>query len=739
MSGFFGRLRGEAEPRPGAPPEPGRLRDEADRLRDLRDWRAATEAYAAYLDLRPEDSEIWIQHGHCVKEAGDPLSAIESYRRAATGRPQDADLQLNLGHALKLAGDLPGARAAYARALELDPANEAARREAVALRGQAEAWAAPEADTGPMLTFASEGRIVFDLSDLMAWFDQQRAPSGIQRVQLEVVVPAIRPEGPAADAILAAFEPEAGAWRALPREVFDRLVALCRSGGDARDAGWREAVALAREALRAAPNLAFPRGAWLVNLGSSWWLPDYHRALRAAKARFGLRYAALVHDCGPLLVPEHCAPAMVGQFARWFASLGAHADLLIATSRSTAEDIERLRRDALPGLPAPPVALMPLDAAPAALPPAARAHPAMAQLSGRPYALFVGTIESRKGHLFVLNAWLSLIRRHGAARVPRLVLIGRLGFMAEGATALLRNAPALAERVLHLTDVSDAQLPAFYEGCLFALYNSQHEGWGLPVTEALAHGKAVLAPGHSGLLDAGLGLATHFRAGSEPELVAALEALIFDEAHRAAEEARVRAGLRLRPWSALGEELRAALDAARPAPAAPPAIVPGEVHPVAEIEAPMPTPAMALADLVREGEGWHPPTRWGCWTRPGRALMRLPLGDGIPPGTTLRLHLTLQAPPAGQAVLLRAGEGQPLRLEVGPGARVVAALEAAVPGPVLDLEIEAEAPAFAAGPDGPDALEVGVGVLSFMACRADDIEARLRYLEHGRFVWPEPA
>jgi hypothetical protein len=30
-------------------------------------------------------------------------------------------------------------------------------------------------------------------------------------------------------------------------------------------------------------------------------------------------------------------------------------------------------------------------------------------------------------------------------------------------------------------------------------------------------------------------------------------------------------------------------------------------------------------------------------------------------------------------------------------------------------------------------------VLSLMACRADDLAARLRYLEHQRFVWPEPA
>jgi hypothetical protein len=121
-------------------------------------------------------------------------------------------------------------------------------------------------------------------------------------------------------------------------------------------------------------------------------------------------------------------------------------------------------------------------------------------------------------------------------------------------------------------------------------------------------------------------------------------------------------------------------------------------------------------------------------------MLRLPLGVAVPAGTMLRVHVTFQAPPAGQQLILRAGETPPSLLGIAPGARVMAAIEAPVGADgTLPIEIEAETPAFAAGPEGPDALEVGVGVLSLMACRADDLAARLRYLEHQRFVWPEPA
>ncbi|MBU8538269.1 glycosyltransferase [Falsiroseomonas tokyonensis] len=709
------------------------LLGEADRRRDARDWRGAAEGYAAWLAQHPDDWGIWIQHGHCVKEQGDPLGAVASYRQAERGLPEDADLQIQIGHALKRAGDRAGARIAYARALDLTPDSDLAWREVATLLAEG-GLAEAAAEEGGGLTLVGDLSVVFDLSDLLSWFGSNRAPSGIQRVQMEIVGPALRPGVAASTVLLAVFDAEAAAWRALPREIFLRLASLARAGADPLDGPWREAVGLAREAVAAAPELVFPQGAWLVNLGSSWWLPDYSMALRAVKARHGVRYAPLVHDCGPLVVPEHNTPEMVAEFARWFAGLGAHADLLLAVSEATRKDIEALRQKLLPGLPTPPVSVLRLDAQPVRVPPAARPHPGVAALSGRPYALFVGTLESRKNHLFVLNAWLALIRKHGAAALPLLVLVGRPGYLSDPALALLRNAPALRDGVRLLTDVPDSALAGLYEGALFTLYNSFHEGWGLPVTEALSHGKAALAPDHSGLLEAGLGLALHFRHQSEPDFLEAVERLVFDPAYRQAQEAKVRAGLKLRAWKQVTDDLLSRLSTAPPAaPPAPPPAVFGTVHRLAEIAAPLPDPAMALADLLRAGEGWYRAEAWGCWTRPGRALLHLPVAASQ--AGTLRLHLMLRAPARSQRVTLATPGAEPMVLELAAGGRAVAALEVPAQGEVLELAIEADA---APETSSPQAREVGVGVISVMACAAEDLAARLAYLERQRFVWPEP-
>ncbi len=672
---------------------------EADRRRDAGDWRGAAAAYAAHLQRHPQDWPIWVQHGHCVKEAGDPRAALDSYRRAEAGMPGDADLPLQIGHALKRAGDLAGARDAYARAVALEPMGEG-WRESEALLGLPE----------------TSGALLLDLSDLLAWWQGQRAPSGIQRVQLGLAGAVLAAE-PAARLVI--FRPGRGDWAGLPQALFHRLGALSRSGADPSDPAWRALVDRAASVIESAPAVEAAAGAWLVNPGSSWWLPGYHAALRAARTRHGLRYAPVVHDAGPVIAPEHAEPTHAASFARWIAVLASEADLLLAVSEATKRDLEAIIARDLAPLPAPPVAVLRLDARPAPPPPAAP-HPRAAELMAEPYVLFVATIEARKDHLFVLNAWLALLRRHGAA-LPRLLLVGRQGPGAAPALALLDRAPALQGRVAWLDDVDDGTLAALLRGALFCLYHSRHEGWGLPVTEALAAGKAVIAPGHSGLLEAGQGLALHHPAGSEPEFCALVEKLAFDPAFRAQVEGRIARELRLRDWPSLAAALRdhlASAPAARPAAPPPPL---GVTLGLGAIESSRPTPVMAWSERLRD-TGWSAPERWGCMTRPGRALLRLPLPGSA--GGPLRVHLALRGGAEPQGVTLRAGRGPRVTLEVQPGERPVAVLEVSRAEPILDIAIEAEG---------------GIGVEAVMACAEDDVAARLGFLERLRFVWPEVA
>jgi glycosyltransferase involved in cell wall biosynthesis len=110
------------------------------------------------------------------------------------------------------------------------------------------------------------------------------------------------------------------------------------------------------------------------------------------------------------------------------------------------------------------------------------------------YALFVSTIEPRKGHRMIYEAWTDLLES-GVPQSARfkLVFAGREGWMVDELMHDIRNNKRLDGTLQIIGDADDAQIAALYRHAAFCLYPSRYEGYGLPLIEALSHGKAVLA------------------------------------------------------------------------------------------------------------------------------------------------------------------------------------------------------------------------------------------------------
>ena len=104
------------------------IRD-ADRLRNARDYARAADAYGAAVALAPTRTDIRVQYGNMLKDAGRLGEAEATYRIALAQAPQDADIHLQLGHTLKLEGRRAAALECYRRAAELAPLQVAPQRE----------------------------------------------------------------------------------------------------------------------------------------------------------------------------------------------------------------------------------------------------------------------------------------------------------------------------------------------------------------------------------------------------------------------------------------------------------------------------------------------------------------------------------------------------------------------------------------------------------------------------------
>jgi glycosyltransferase involved in cell wall biosynthesis len=129
-------------------------------------------------------------------------------------------------------------------------------------------------------------------------------------------------------------------------------------------------------------------------------------------------------------------------------------------------------------------------------------HP---DLADRPFVLCVGTIEARKNHELLYHVWDRLVARHGE-RTPILVLVGMVGWGIQDLLSRIQLNPRLAGKILILQNVADASLIWLYEHCLFTVFPSFVEGWGLPVVESLALGTPCVASNARAVVEATQGL-----------------------------------------------------------------------------------------------------------------------------------------------------------------------------------------------------------------------------------------
>jgi glycosyltransferase involved in cell wall biosynthesis len=293
-------------------------------------------------------------------------------------------------------------------------------------------------------------------------------------------------------------------------------------------------------------------------IGASWGHPDYPALLRMLRRRHGVHTALLLYDIIPAVHPEWCEAGLVRLFRPWLDGVLPACATLMTISRATANDVEALakrRGIALNG----PVHVVPLGSGFGEPPSGAAAPPARPLPSSGTYALFVSTIEARKNHVLLLRVWQRLLDDMPSDAVPTLVFAGRVGWLVRDLMQQLDNTAWLDGRIVLVEDPTDPELAALYRGCLFTLFPSLYEGWGLPVTESLAFGKPCLASNATAVPEAGGTLARYFDPENVAEATRVIRATIDDRAGLAAWEERVRREFRPVPWAEAADTLIATL------------------------------------------------------------------------------------------------------------------------------------------------------------------------------------
>jgi glycosyltransferase involved in cell wall biosynthesis len=154
----------------------------------------------------------------------------------------------------------------------------------------------------------------------------------------------------------------------------------------------------------------------------------------------------------------------------------------------------------------------------------------------RGYLLFVGTLEPRKNVAALLTAWESLAA--GDPEFPPLLLAGGAGWHSR---RLARRIEALRPLGLrHLGRLEEDRLVELFQGATAFAYPSLHEGFGLPLLEAMACGVPCVTSDVSSLPEVAGGATLTVDPRDTAALAAALGRLVADRGLAAELAARGR-------------------------------------------------------------------------------------------------------------------------------------------------------------------------------------------------------
>ncbi|MFM8155606.1 MAG: glycosyltransferase [Actinomycetes bacterium] len=571
--------------------------------------------------------------------------------------------------------------------------------------------------------------LLLDVTDLVEFLQRRESVSGVQRVIAETAPLMLGDNAPA---------PAAAVILDRPRGVFVALTAaetqaLILTGAASHNpAPDREAIAAAASAAlnraHAANPIEINAETVMVYLGAVWINDALMLAARDVAAK-GAKSVYLLYDLTPVLETGHTA-AVNRLFERYLTLVLQTASAVPSISQSSKNDFDDYATDHGYAKVRGEITGLPCGLKPGKYDTSESPWP-------RDYALFVGTVESSKNHILALNAWKSLIAKHGAESVPDLVCIGRLGWNADAFLEEYVATQGLSGKVSVLSNsVTDEELAGFYANAQFTVYPSRYEGWGLPVSESLAFGKVAIVANNSSLPEAGGTLASYFNSNDVEDFVGTIESDGLNQDNRVSIEKRIATDFHDIDWQQVTEaimrDITYALSTESRKPMYP-SIELGREY-VLAVGGQAPDAGYAdqylghlqregLTPMLRQPRGaddfevvdaavigtFGSPQVWGNEIRPGRrADFRLTR----PVDGPLSILISTRSMP-GVVQLDAIGPGGPVREEVYLGSVITLPLGDGKAGEPAQVTLTVT--------DAKDSIEGFLGIRSFVVLRADDL------------------
>jgi glycosyltransferase involved in cell wall biosynthesis len=611
------------------------IRRAGDQARDAKRWNEAATHYAEYLRYNPKDVPIRVQLGNCLKEAGELTKALDAYKTAIELDGEHPDGHLQIGHLFKILGCSVEAAQAYRKSFELSPRDNPAFEELLAIGEVPQVLGSDHVDT-------QETAVIYlDVTDLIDYLRVNVSLSGIQRVVSKLITN-IQALARTTGALVRPVLPDYSGSQVFTVNVslLEGLISLVTSGRSDR-----QSIDRLLDSLRASQSLVMLKLGDTLVIPGAFWIYQRYDLLNILR-HSGVRVAVFIHDLIQITNPEFVEPAATTVFRRSLVDVLCTASYVLTNSKFVAEDVRRYLATRLNfQIPVIPITL------PSELKYEKSGTVNIFQykeLATEDYVLCVGTIEIRKNHMYLIKIWERLIREIQGI-VPNLVFVGKWGWEIADLQKYLEGSDYLGGRLYIYNGISDAELTFLYENCLFSIYPSFAEGWGLPVGESLSHGKPCIASNVTSIPEVGGTLCRYFDPFDVEDGYRVVSDVLGNRPALAAWTKQVKSEFFPKTWREFSEEVfrsvqRYGLDRTFDKIGNNCILETGEIatfgnDPLAQLD--VKKQRIITARMTRMS-GWHGLEPWGCWAARRRATLKVT--TRMAPGTDATVYLHLKTP-----------------------------------------------------------------------------------------------
>lgn len=386
----------------------------ANKARDTAQWDEARRLFAYAAEQDPALPHIWMQLGHASHMSGHHQQGQQAYLRAAILDPSSGQAYV---HALQwaesindmeIAVDCCRAACLYEdsrkRGLQQLSFLRPALHDLIVKAGDLPITTDIDKWTDILPTYGAIDsnlpilRYGFDVSDLISHYKNSKFPTGIQRVQIEVIESHLN--AGVLDAGIFFFVDGRNEFIELPVDLFIQLTRVSRTGSF--DEWSKIRKTLFAQCAYGKPFI-FSENMVVINLGTSWWMYNYFLKIRDLKDKKNIKFISYVHDLIPVLAPEHCVTGVTIDYITWLVGAYQHSDAFVTNSTSTTNDLLFTLHFMGHKISADIVKTLPLNASLSdmndhACPDIEYVSLSKYAISRQSYVLFVSTIESRKNH-----------------------------------------------------------------------------------------------------------------------------------------------------------------------------------------------------------------------------------------------------------------------------------------------------------------------------------------------------